>query len=65
MKQAFKSRLRRLGLLCWAAGSILMLEKILNYGAIYTYPPHFFDHGLYGLILVAVGFILLAKKEKG
>ena len=59
-----KAKLRRFGFLLWAAGSALMLEKIVNYGAVYTYPPHLLDHGLYGLLMVILGFILLARREK-
>ncbi|WP_309492316.1 hypothetical protein [Candidatus Hecatella orcuttiae] len=53
-----------LGAVLWAVGVGLMAEKLLRYGALYTYPPHLLDHGLYGLILVALSLLLLSKQEK-
>ena len=54
-------RLRRLGYVLF--GSALLLEKIVNYGATFTYPP-ILDHGLYGLIAVIAAFIILSRREK-
>ena len=56
-------RLRRLGYVLFGFGSALLLEKIVNYGATFTYPP-VWDHGLYGLIAVIAAFIILSRRER-
>jgi len=52
---------QKIGVLLFGGGSALMIEKIINYGAIYTYPPVIEDHGLLGLVLVVVSFFLLVN----
>jgi len=54
------NKVKRFGYVLFGAGVALLGEKIVNYGASVTYPPYL-DHGLYGLIMVAISFIMLAK----
>jgi hypothetical protein len=56
-------RLRRLGYVLFGFGAALMLEKIVNYGAAFTYPP-ILDHGLYGLLAIVAAFIILSRRER-
>jgi len=56
-------RLKRLGYVLFGFGAALILEKIVNYGAAFTYPP-ILDHGLYGLIAVIAAFIILSRRER-
>jgi len=58
------SRVKRFGYVLFGAGVALLGEKIVNYGASFTYPPYL-DHGLYGLIMVAISFIMLVKRNGG
>jgi len=56
------SKLERFGYVLFGAGVALLGEKIVNYGASFTYPPYL-DHGLYGLIMIAISFLVLARGE--
>lgn len=58
-----KDMLKRLGYILFGFGIALLLEKIVNYGFSFTYPP-ILDHGLYGLIAVIAAFIILARRER-
>jgi len=56
------SRVKRFGYVLFGAGVALLGEKIVDYGASLTYPPYL-DHGLYGLIMIAISFFVLARRE--
>jgi len=56
------SKLERLGLILFGAGVALLTEHIINFGASFTYPPYL-DHGLYGLIMIIISFIILARRS--
>jgi len=58
------SKVKRFGYVLFGAGVALLAEKIVNYGASFTYPP-ILDHGIYGLIMIIISFILLARRESG
>jgi len=58
------SKVKRFGYVLFGAGVALLGEKIVNYGASLTYPPYL-DHGLYGLIMIAISFLVLARRENG
>ena len=55
-------RVKRFGYVLFGAGTALLGEKLINCGASLTYPPYL-DHGLYGLIMIAISFIVLAGRE--
>jgi len=57
-------KVKRFGYVLFGAGVALLGEKLVNYGASFTYPPYL-DHGLYGLIMIAISFIMLAKRSRG
>jgi len=63
MKIMDKVKVKRFGYVVFGAGVALLGEKIINYGASYTYPPYI-DHGLYGLCCIIISFVLLARREK-
>jgi len=54
-------KVKRFGYALFGAGVALLGEKVVNYRASYTYPPYL-DHGLYGLIMIAISVIILARR---
>jgi len=56
-------KLGRLGLILFGAGVALLGEHIYYWGCSFSMPP-WTDHGFYGLILIVMSVILLAKKEE-
>ena len=60
----YERMIRRFGSVLLISGITLLLEKYVMSGASLTYPP-ILDHGLWGLILIIAGWILLIRKEKG
>jgi len=55
------SKVKSFGYVLFGAGVALLGEKLVNYGASFTYPPYL-DHGLYGLVMVVISFIILARR---
>lgn len=55
-----KSQIIRFGTVLLISGITLILQKYICNGAIITYPP-ILDHGLYGVIMVIIGTIILTK----
>jgi hypothetical protein len=53
---------RRFAYILFGAGAALLGEKLVDYGFSLTYPP-LADHGLYGLIMIIISFLILVKKE--
>jgi len=62
--RSYQRMIRRFGAFLMISGITLIIEKWIISGATYTFPPHVLDHGLIGLILEIIGFILLIRKEK-
>lgn len=58
-----KDKLRRVGYILFGFGCALLIEKIVNYGFAFTYPP-ILDHGLYGSVAIILAFIILTGGEK-
>lgn len=54
-------KVKRFGYVLFGAGVALLGEKIVNYGASFTYPPYL-GHGLYGLVMVVISFIIFARR---
>jgi len=57
-------KVKRFGYVLFGAGVALLGEKIVNYGASLTYPPNLLDHGLYGLIMITISFLILIKPAR-
>ena len=60
---SYQRMIRRFGSVLLISGITLLLEKYIMSGASLTYPP-ILDHGLWGLILTILGWIILIRKEK-
>ena len=58
-------KVRLAGVIGFVIGILLIIQKLVFYGAVYT-PRYFldvFDHGLYGIVLVVVGLALLIARK--
>lgn len=62
-KEQYKMMLVRFASFMLCGGIALVLEKYITTGAVVTYPP-LPDHGLYGIILIVLGSIILTRTHK-
>jgi len=54
-------KVKRFGYILFGAGVALLGEHIVSYGV--SFDMILQDHGLYGLIMIVVSFIILAKRR--
>jgi len=55
-----KDQIIRFGTILLISGITLIIQKYVCHGAVITFPP-IWDHGLYGVIMVVIGAIILTK----
>ncbi|NWG09030.1 MAG: hypothetical protein HXX80_01740 [Nitrososphaerales archaeon] len=61
------NRWKMIGIISIIIGALLIAQKMVFYGAVYT-PRYFFDifdHGLYGIVFLVVGLILSIGIRRG